>query len=96
MKNDFRVDYSRNPESANKMVSCDFFTTNYLELNETLNKQNLKDSFYIYMCVGGSATIKYKNYTETLEYGETILIPAILDEFEIIPTRAKLLEVYIE
>ncbi len=96
MKDDFRVSYNRDAKIVNQMVSCDFFTTNYLELNEPTTKLNRKDSFLIYMCVGGSATFNYNNFTETLEYGETILIPAILDEFMIVPHKAKLLEVYLE
>ncbi|SDB47239.1 mannose-6-phosphate isomerase, type 1 [Flavobacteriaceae bacterium MAR_2010_188] len=96
MKDDFRVSYNREANEVNKMVSCDFFTTNYLELNEPTNKHNNKDSFIIYMCVGGSATFKYNNFTETLEYGQTILISAIIEEYTIVPHHAKLLEVYLD
>ena len=56
-----------------------------------------KDSFVIYMCVGGDGVIiRSDNYEETINIGETILLPAILNIFEIVPLGAsELLEIYI-
>jgi len=95
MENDFRVTYSKNNNQANEMVSCPYFTTNYLPIDSTIKKENTFDSFIIYICVDGEATIKYKGFSEILKKGETILLPAAIIHFEIKANNAKLLEVYV-
>ncbi|MEJ6792293.1 MAG: mannose-6-phosphate isomerase [Lacinutrix sp.] len=96
MKNDFRVDYSKTKNKVNKLVSCPYFTTNYLLIDsETLEKKNTLDSFIIYMCVQGEATIITPTSMETIKKGETVLMPATLKYFKIEAKVAELLEVYI-
>lgn len=96
MKDDFRVNYSKALNESNKMVSCPYFTTNYLPVeNETIKKENTHDSFIIYMCVEGEARITTNQATETLIKGETILLPAAITSFEISAEKATLLEVYV-
>ncbi|MCG8696768.1 MAG: class I mannose-6-phosphate isomerase [Bacteroidales bacterium] len=91
--------YQATPNVPSKLVSCEYFTTNLLELNSPIDKEtNQLDSFVIYICLEGSVEIKYyKTEEESLKRGESILIPAEIENFELIPkTRAKLLEVYID
>lgn len=96
MKDDFRVAYSKNENVSNKMVSCPYFTTNYISLNdETLKKKNTFDSFIIYMCVEGEARLKAGVFSETIKRGETLLLPASIKTFEITAKKAQLLEVYV-
>jgi len=96
MEDNFRVDYSKIENISNKMVSCPYFTTNYLPVaNETLNKTNTFDSFIIYMCVEGEVVIKTKTFSETIKKGETVLLPASIKTFEITAKKAELLEVYV-
>jgi len=95
MKDNFRVSYSKEENQSNEMVSCPYFTTNYLSISDKIQRINTKDSFMIYICVEGEVQIKTSNSTETIVKGETILIPASLKEFSLEANNAKLLEVYV-
>lgn len=95
MSDDFRVTYNTDSNVSNKMVSCPYFTTNYLKLNKTIHKVNVQDSFFIYICVEGEATIITKFGIEIIHTGETVLIPACIEDFEITSKNATLLEVYV-
>ena len=95
MPDNFRVDYQKEENSANKMVSCPFFTTNFLKVTGVVVKHNSKDSFFIYMCVEGEAVIETNSTEEQLKKGETLLIPAAIETYKITSTNATLLEVYV-
>ncbi|WP_426430962.1 type I phosphomannose isomerase catalytic subunit [Winogradskyella sp. HB-48] len=95
LKNDFRVDYKKNKNVTNEMVSCPFFTTNFLEINRELIKKNSNDTFLIYMCVDGEVEVTTENTKEFISKGETILIPAAIKDFSLKSKKAQLLEVYI-
>ena len=95
MKDDFKVSYSNQKNESNKMVSCPYFTTNFIHLTQTVRKENTYDSFIIYMCVSGEANIITNKFSETLKKGETVLIPAVIKQFKIESNNAKLLEIYV-
>lgn len=95
MEDDFRVDYQKEVNQSNKMVSCPYFTTNYLKIDQSIQKENTFDSFIIYMCVEGEATIKTANHSETIKNGETILLPAAITSYQIDSKNATVLEVYV-
>jgi len=95
MEDNFRVSYKKAKNQSNKMVSCPYFTTSYLDVDSTLKKENNHDSFLIYMCVEGEAQITTDSATETIKKGETILLPAAVKNYEITSENAKLLEVYV-
>lgn len=95
MEDDFRVAYDKTLNQSNQMVHCPYFTTNYLQLNSTIHKENTHDSFMIYICVDGEADVKTDKYSEKIVKGETILIPASIDSFQITSKNATLLEVYV-
>ena len=95
MEDDFKVQYSKGENSSNTMVNCPYFITNYLHITSTLKKENIHDSFIIYICVEGHAKIITENYFETINTGETVLMPAAIADFEISAENAKLLEVYV-
>lgn len=95
MPDNFRISYARTPNQSNQMVSCPYFTTSYLVVNTLLRKENNHDSFLIYMCVDGQATIVANGFKERVKKGETILIPASIKEYEINSDNATLLEVYV-
>lgn len=95
-KDDFKVDYPKNKGETNPMVDCPYFKTNFLELIQPL-KQDLseRDSFTIYMCVGGGATITNDWGSTEIRKGETVLVPASSTYVDISAQKAKLLEVTI-
>ncbi|WP_053991776.1 type I phosphomannose isomerase catalytic subunit [Mangrovimonas sp. TPBH4] len=95
MPDNFRVEYDTDKNKANEMVNCPYFTTNYLKVNSRLEKENNHDSFIIYMCVEGEATIETEETKETLVKGETVLMPYAIDTFSIEAKEATLLEVYV-
>jgi mannose-6-phosphate isomerase len=95
MPDNFRVDYPKEENQSNKMVSCPYFTTSYLNVNTTLEKKNTYDSFIIYLCVEGEAEIKTDKFSETIKAGETILLPAAIKEYSVASKSARLLEVYV-
>ncbi len=93
-----KTNYSVEPNKVNEVVKCDYFTTNVLELDQTVKKDFYGlDSFLIYMCVEGKAEIVYNgDQTETILMGETVLIPADLKEIYIKPDgKARLIEVHL-
>ncbi|MCF6296142.1 MAG: class I mannose-6-phosphate isomerase [Flavobacteriaceae bacterium] len=95
MEDDFRISYSKTKNQSNKMVSCPYFTTNFIPINGTVQKQNDKDSFIIYMCVDGEVEISTDLFSEIIKKGETLLVPAIIKTYQITAKNAKLLEVYV-
>lgn len=95
MEDNFRVTYNKTANHSNPMVTCQYFTTNYLKVNQPLQKENTYDSFIIYICVEGEAEIMTDNYSETIQKGETILLPAAVSTYQINAKDATLLEVYV-
>ncbi len=95
MPDNFRVSYDKTENQSNEMVSCPYFTTNYLKIDKVLQKENHHDSFIIYMCVEGSAEISANEFTETINKGETILLPAAIKNYRVYSEKATLLEVYV-
>ncbi|HKL90456.1 MAG TPA: type I phosphomannose isomerase catalytic subunit [Allomuricauda sp.] len=95
-KDDFKVNYPKQHDKVNGMVDCPYFKTNFLELSKSM-KQNLtdRDSFTIYMCVGGAATINNDWGSAPIKKGETVLVSASSSYVEIDTEGAKLLEVTI-
>ena len=96
---EYKSQYTPNPDESVELVKCKYFTTNVLEIHKTIEKDyNQLDSFVIYMCLEGTLKIETESGDETLQKGETILIPASIESVRLNPTSAsvKLLEVYIE
>lgn len=95
MPDNFRVNYDKTKNQSNQMVSCPYFTTNYLKIDKELQKENTYDSFVIYICVEGEAKIKTETHSEVIKTGETLLLPAAISHYNIDSTGATLLEVYV-
>jgi len=96
MLDNFRVQYSLESNASTELVSCPYFTTNVLDVKASILKENTHDSFMIYMCVEGAASIEVDGTINELSIGETVLVPACIERFSISSNDAKLLEVYIE
>ena len=95
MPDNFRVDYTKDSNTPTELVSCPYFTTNVMDVNERISKENTHDSFMIYMCVDGNAQIEVAGNQTEISMGETVLIPACIKQFSISANHAKLLEFYV-
>ena len=95
MKDDFRVKYETSKNFSNKMVCCQYFTTNYIHLDSEVQKQNTLDSFVIYICTEGFVKITTESKVESISKGETLLLPAAIKNYTLQSENAELLEVYV-
>jgi len=85
--------YSSTKNSLNEVVNCKYFKTNFIPVEDTMELDYAAtDSFVIFICVEGNATISVEGTAETINFGETILIPAIAKNV-IINGNCNLLEV---
>lgn len=97
-QDDYKTHYTAQQNATNELVSCQYFQTNLLRFNLPVEKDFYSlDSFVIYMCMEGSASIDFGgSYEEQITKGETVLIPAALHSVKLTPRgEASLLEVYI-
>jgi mannose-6-phosphate isomerase len=95
----YKTPYSKEPDKPRQLASCKYFTTNYLHLNFPVERDYINiDSFVIYIAIDGKFDIQYnRDEKETLNKGETVLLPAEIKNIRLIPAKnARLLEVYIE
>jgi mannose-6-phosphate isomerase len=92
-----KVTYNVKENTSHKLVECPYFNADIVSVNGKINKEfNKRDSFTIFMCVSGDSKINYQGGSVSLSYGETILIPNVLNKIEIeAVNKAELLEVYI-
>lgn len=95
-RDDFKRTYSEEKNQSNTIVSCPYFTTNFLPVTGRLEKDYAAvDSFVIFMCVSGTAEISVDSNSEVIQQGQTVLIPAENKKVEIFSEGSELLEVYI-
>ena len=93
---DFKVKYTPVKNKTVTLVQSPFFNTNLLEMDMQVEKSFVNlDSFVIYMCLDGQVLLAYGDGRERLETGEVVLIPAEMEEIQLLPARkSKVLEVY--
>lgn len=96
---EYKTLYTPKKNEPVDLVSCDYFTTSIYDLTEPMTADYSElDSFVIYICMEGSATLSNENGEETtIKAGETILIPASTLQMDIKPgeTGVKFLETYV-
>jgi mannose-6-phosphate isomerase len=93
---DAKQNYEEKENEAVLVCKSDFFETNKLKLTSPIvRKAAALDSFRVYMCIDGKATIEGDFTDVSVVKGETVLIPACIDEVKLKTTSATLLEVYI-
>ncbi|MFI3303333.1 MAG: type I phosphomannose isomerase catalytic subunit [Rikenellaceae bacterium] len=90
---DYRTKYDRESRNAQvKMVDCDYFKTSIYNLTDGIILDcRLIDSFVIFICVEGYATIN----GEAVQRGETVLISALTSKININTEGCKLIETHI-
>jgi mannose-6-phosphate isomerase len=89
-----KVQYKKETNESIALVQCPFFTTNILEVSGNYNWKKKKESFTVLMCTEGGFALVTSNFKAEFQKGDTILIPAIMDEFQIIG-ETSLLEITI-
>lgn len=87
-------EYSKNTNTANEIVTCPYFTTNYIPLDGNMKFLGDKTTFKVIMCTDGEFDLGYDTHKETFKKGDTVLLPAILNEYNL-TGKASLLEIYI-
>lgn len=95
---EYKTQYQPKSNESVELVTCEYFTTNLLEINKPIEKDyNKLDSFVIYMCLDGETSIETESGNELVVKGETILIPASIENVRLNPKTksVKMLEVYI-
>jgi len=94
--NDFKTVYKDDTNVSNKLVHSPYFKTNFIKVSGELKKDYTDlDCFIIYMCVDGEIELECKNETYSLNMGETLLLPASINNVTIVSKHAELLEIYL-
>lgn len=87
-------EYLKEINISNKIVSCPYFTTNFIPLDGLMQFEKNQKTFTVYMCVDGNFSMNYKGKDSFYKKGDTILIPAAITSFEL-EGQASILEIYI-
>ena len=99
----YNVEYNSVINKPIPLEVNEIFSIKLLQVNRAFHRKLYKyDSFVIYMCLEGNATITLRDSKEsiTLTEGNSCLIPAGVADFDVAPNNStgitKLLEVYID
>jgi len=91
---DTKRTYNKEVNALNEVVKCEYFNTNFISVEGKMEiDYSETDSFVIFMCVEGSAEIKIFKTVETIQIGETVLVPAIVKTVTITSKKCKLLAI---
>lgn len=86
--------YEENINRPNVLVHSPYFKTDLLIVEGEMKLDySEQDSFVIYMCVEGSATLQVEGAEYPIDLGETLLIPASVDEVILRSLGCRILEV---
>ncbi len=93
---DYKTVYDKKRNASNELVHSPYFKTNIIEVSGELDKNytNL-DSFVIYMGVSGFAEVTVNNIIYGLKTGETLLLPAKINQLKVNADKAVILEIYL-
>lgn len=97
MQDEYKTSYLKEVNKTEQLVKSPYFTTNILQFNEPVSKDiSSLDSFIIYLCTEGRATLHYRDGSLDLQSGEIVLVPAELQGISLVPDKeTKMLEVFI-
>ncbi len=94
----YKTNYRIVRNKTAEVVTCEYFTTNIIEFDKEITKDiSAIDSFVIYICIEGEYDICWNSESESIAKGDTILVPATLEEYSLKPKNGlvKVLEVHI-
>lgn len=86
--------YQSTLNATTQVVECPYFNTSVISLDGNIPKKNNGDSFCVYMCTEGDFTIQIHQEKHTFKKGDTILMPAIISDYQLIGA-SNLLEITI-
>lgn len=89
-----KVTYQSKINESVYLVKCPYFKTNIIEVSENFNWKKNKDTFTVFMCTEGSFTLSNDTFKSEFKKGDTIFIPAVIEQLEIEGTTS-LLEITI-
>ena len=92
---DFKLNYAHKTNGIQTLKHHDYFKTDWMHLKEQNHSVDRKDSFTIIMAVSGSLTYNFQDKTDTLNAGQTVLIPAGCSAVTLEATDCEFLEVYL-
>lgn len=87
--------YFKEANQSNPVVDCNYFTTDFILLTDSYSVEKRGDSFTVYMCVDGSFSIESEGGRYDYSKGDTVLIPAVLQNY-VLHGNASILEIYIK
>ena len=91
----YKTDYATTKNISNELIHSPHFKTNYILVEGEVTKDYSQlDSFVIYMCVNNDIKVLVNSELYTLNYGETILLPANTLVVKLISKNCELLEIF--
>ena len=92
----YRTIYNHKINTPNKLVNSPYFKTNFLNVKGSIIRDyHLLDSFVIYICVDGGFELKIDDMSYLIKKGETVLLPATLNQIKLTTIDiSKIIEVY--
>jgi mannose-6-phosphate isomerase len=92
----YRTEYKSVFNKTVPVVESTYFNTSVMDFDKPVIKDySGLDSFVILQCVEGNCSIEFEGGSETLNAGEVLLVPAIMERIQIIPmVKTKMLEIY--
>ena len=92
-----KLDYEEVLNESVNLLESNYFTTNIINMDSNVHRDysNL-DSFVIYLCVSGNLSISCQDKKYELKTGESIFIPAVINDIILETKDAKVLEVFID
>jgi mannose-6-phosphate isomerase len=92
-----RTPYRKILNQTTPLIDSPHFTTQILSINKPIRKNYGElDSFVLYVCVEGKTKFECVTSVDTFRKGETLLIPAIIDQIVLSPVEeCTILEVFI-
>jgi len=87
--------YQKQENTANQMVDCNYFTTNYIPLSGAMKFEKDGTSFHVYMCTEGTFSMEQDGVEHQYKKGDTVLLPAAILSYQFVG-NASILEIYIK
>ncbi|MCL2167500.1 MAG: class I mannose-6-phosphate isomerase [Lentimicrobiaceae bacterium] len=92
-----KIEYEEKFNTTSNLFRSAFFNLNAIIFDKPIQKNyTVIDSFVVYICVEGEVHLFGEDFHEVLYEGETALIPAVIQEIDLVPNvTSKLLEIYV-